>query len=331
MIGVGIVGAGHFGAVHARALALLPNTRLVASCGTDPAGVGRFAAEHGGGGYTDWRRLLRDPAVEAVVVATPHHLHRDVVIEALGLGRHVLVEKPLAVSVEDCDAIMAATATSEAKVMVGHITRFFPEMIAARSILSNGDIGRPVAGQATFVKLWMEGNRRPWHLKAASGGGMLMTAGIHALDRLVTLMDGRVASVSAMAGALFHEQEADDVAMLSLRFEDGRMGQVASVGTGESATVSGLWLACEGGHLSIDERGLRLGRGGRWRPVDVSKDADAMLGALCRQWEAFLDAIERDAVPPVGVSYARGLVSVIAAARRSATERREITIAEIAE
>src|SRR5690606_23683958 len=98
MIGVGIIGAGHFGAVHAKALAGVSGARLVAACRNDAAGIGSFTQAHGGKPYTDWRALLDDGAVDAVVIATPHDLHRDIAIAALDAGKHVLLEKPMAVS-----------------------------------------------------------------------------------------------------------------------------------------------------------------------------------------------------------------------------------------
>jgi len=90
VIGVGIIGAGHFGAVHARAMAGLGNAHLVAACRNDVAGIGRFVADHGGRAYTDWSALLDDPSVDAVVIATPHDLHREIAIACLAAGKHVL-------------------------------------------------------------------------------------------------------------------------------------------------------------------------------------------------------------------------------------------------
>jgi phthalate 4,5-cis-dihydrodiol dehydrogenase len=167
VIGVGIIGAGHFGAVHARALAGLGNARLVAACRNDVSAVGLFLAEHGGRAYTDWRALLDDPSVDVVVIATPHDLHRDIAIACLAAGKHVMLEKPMAVTIEDCDAIAEAAAMAPGALMIGHVPRYFAPMQAAIEIIASGRIGRPVAGTSAFIKLWMEGNRQLWHLSAA--------------------------------------------------------------------------------------------------------------------------------------------------------------------
>ena len=136
--------------------------------------------------------------------------------------------------------------------MVGQIMRFVLPCLVAREILERGDLGKPVTGSSALLKTWMESNRRGWHLDPETGGGMLMTAGIHALDQLIWLMDGRVSSISAAAGASFHDQKADDSAMMLLRFADGRFGQVASIGYRDGGGAFDMELVCENGTLRID-------------------------------------------------------------------------------
>lgn len=330
MIGIGIIGAGHFGAVHARALRGVSGARLVAACRNDATAIAAFTAEHGGTPYTAWQDLLDDAAVDAVVIATPHDLHRDIAVAALGAGKHVLLEKPMAVSLADCDAIAAAASTSSGRFMIGHVPRFFLPMLATTEFLASGAIGRPIMGTSAFIKLWMEGNRQAWHLDRATGGGMLMTAGIHALDRLVYLMGGDVTGVSAMMSAAFHHQDADDTAFINLRFADGRFGHVTSLGYANGAVTSALQVVCENGTLSVDLDGLlRVGQNGVWRDLPCPSEADPMDGAVRREWQAFIGAIENGGPVPVDAAYGRQLVAIIAAAQQSSLERREITLEPI--
>lgn len=326
-VGIGIIGAGHFGAVHAEALREVAGARLTAVCRNDADAVAAFAARHGGTPHTDWAALLGDPSVDVVVIATPHDMHREIAVAALGAGKHVLLEKPVAATLPDCDAIVAAADRAAGLLTIGHVTRYFLPMQAAHAFLRSGRIGRPVAGTSAFVKLWMEENRRPWHLSRASGGGMLMTAGIHAVDRLVHLMGGEVASVGAMLGAAFHDQDADDTAFLNLRFADGRMGQVTSIGYRDGAVTSALQIMCEGGTLALGRDGrLRVGQAGTWSDLPCGDEPDPMLGALRRQWRAFLDAVAAGGPPPVSARYGRHMVAIIDAAARADAARREIAI-----
>jgi predicted dehydrogenase len=211
--------------------------------------------------------------------------------------------------------------------MVGQLLHFSLAGLVARRILDSGEIGRPVLGSSTLIKLWMEPNRRAWHLDPASGGGMLMTAGIHVLDLLVWLMGGSVAAVTAMAGAQLHDQPADDSAMLLLRFADGRIGQVASVGYRDGAVSYGMDLVCERGTLRVDfDRGVSVGRGGRWQDVPDSAEPDWMLRALEREWQAMRAVVREGAAVPVSGAYARHIIACIEAALASSRERREVAV-----
>jgi phthalate 4,5-cis-dihydrodiol dehydrogenase len=252
MLRVGILGAGYFGAFHARAIAAVPDASLVAVCAEELPLAEAFAAEHGGKPYSDWRAMLDDQSVDAVAITAPHHLHCELAVAALQAGKHVLLEKPMALSVAECSRIIASADTSRRKLMVGQIMHFVWPCLVAREILERGDVGKPVMGSSSLKKIWMESNRRGWHLDPLTGGGMLMTAGIHALDQLIWLMNGSVASISAAVSTSFHDQTADDSAMMLLRFADGRFGQVASIGFRDGGGTFDIDLVCERGTLRID-------------------------------------------------------------------------------
>jgi predicted dehydrogenase len=327
MIGVGIIGAGHFGAVHARAMAEVSEVRLVASCRENTDAAAAFAAEHGGKSYGDWRALLDDPAIDAVLVATPHHLHEEITIGAAQAGKHVLLEKPMAPSVAACDAIRAAADVNGVKLMIGHVMHFALPCLKAKEIVDSGVLGTPVLGSSWMIKLWMESNRRSWHLNSASGGGMLMTAGIHALDRLIWLMGQPVAGVTAMAGTYFHEQEADDAALIGLRFANGQIGQVASVGYRNGAVTFAMDLVCENGVIRIDfDQGISTGQDGVWTPVPGSIEPNWMDAAVAREWQAFAASIANDRPSPVSGAYGRHVVACIEAAHQASADRCEVPV-----
>jgi predicted dehydrogenase len=318
MTNIGLIGAGHFGAVHARALTQIPGARLVAVSSGDVDSARAFAAEHGGTAHADWRALLDDRAVEVVAIATPHARHAEIAVAALASDRHVLLEKPMAANPAECRAIEAAAERAKGLLMVGHVMRFFQPLIVAHEIIASGEIGAPVMGRSALIKLWMEANRRPWHLDPASGGGMMMTAGIHAIDQLVWLMGGRVAGVSALTGTYFHQQKADDSAFLALRFADGRIGQVASIGYRDGAVTNGVEIIGARGVVAVDlDRGVRTGRGTEWREVPNSWQPDGMATAIGREWQAFLAAIAGGGPTPVAAGDGRHMVEIIDAARRA--------------
>jgi predicted dehydrogenase len=327
MIGVGIAGAGYFGALHAGAIAAVPGLELRAVSAGSAASTAAFAARHGGRPCADWRDLVGDPAVDAVLVAMPHHLHTEVAIAAARAGKHLLVEKPMAPTLAECQAITRAAAAAGTQLMVGQIMRYGLPCMAAHRYLATGALGRPLYGRSSMVKFWMEHNRRDWHLTPETGGGMMLTAGIHALDRLVWLMGAPVASVAAMSGHLFHDQPAPDTDLLLLRFGNGALGEVCSIGNRDRTTWNSTELSCEGGTLLLDfDQGVRILRNGTAETLPASTEPDWMLRALEREWQDLAAAITTGTPPTAGAAEGTHLIACIEAAQHAGRERREVAV-----
>lgn len=327
MIGVGIAGAGNFAGLHAQALAGVPEFRLVASAAGSAATAGAFAAAHGGRARADWRELLDDRAVDVVLITAPHHLHAPMAIAAAAAGKHILVEKPMAPSVADCVAMTQAADIAGVALLVAHIMRFVAPCLAAREIVASGRLGRPLVGRSAMMKRWMDANRRPWHLRTESGGGMLLTAGVHALDRLVWLMDAKVEQVAAMSANLFHDQPLPDVDLLVLRFAGGALGTLSSAGYRDTTVVNDTEIICEDGVLRLDlATGVRISQGGTWTEIPGAMEPDWTLRGLEREWRAMAAAIQSGARPPVGGAEAGELVACIEAANASAASGQLMTL-----
>ena len=327
MIGVGIAGAGNFAAMHARALAALPGFRLVAASAVDEAATTAFTRVYGGRTCGDWRELLDDPAVDVILITMPHHLHAEVAIAAAQAGKHVLVEKPLAPSMAECRAMATAAQEAGTLLLPGQLMRFVLPCLAARDFLATGALGRPLHGRSAMSKRWMEDFRRPWHLRPECGGGMLMTVGIHALDRLVWLMGANVGAVAAMSGHLFHDQAVADTDLMLLRFSGGALGQVGSVGYRDRTMVDVSELSCEGGSLLLDfHHGVRIVRDGKTETLPGSGEPDWMLRGIEREWRAMEAALRDGAALPVTPPQATHLIACIEAAGLAARERREVEV-----
>src|SRR5215212_3621369 len=141
-----VIGLGWFGEKHCEALAGLPDAELYALCTRRPERLqevaGRFGVRRT---YTDYRELLADPGVDAVSVVTMWDQHTGPALAALAAGKHVFVEKPLASTVADCDAIVAAAHAARGFFMVGHICRFNPRYAAAKAAVAEGRLGKIVS------------------------------------------------------------------------------------------------------------------------------------------------------------------------------------------
>jgi phthalate 4,5-cis-dihydrodiol dehydrogenase len=323
---VGILGAGFFGEKHAQALSHVDGMRLVASCRTRRDEVEAFAARYGGAAYTDPHALLADPRVDAVVVATPHATHAGLVEAAAAAGKHVLVEKPMAQTPTECRRILAAVERAGVTLRVGHVTQFSRAYRIAKQLLEAGELGTPVAGVATMRKLWQDPGRRAWHLDRRLGGGVLLTGGVHAIDRLTWLLGARATRVSAIVGTRFHEQPADDAAVLFVRYEGGAAGVVFSIGYRDGAPRHDTELTCTRGILRVDSvAGVSIGRGEAWHEVPDSGDRAWIDEALVAQWRAFGDAVAGRGGGVTG-AFALHVMDVLFAAEASAAAGREVDV-----
>jgi len=332
MMKVGIIGAGFWGEKHAQAIAEISNAELVASNRTNKAALDEFTKKYGGRGYTDYKGLLADPQVEAVAIATPHHLHTQIVLEAAKAGKHILLEKPMALNLEECDLILDAVRQAGVTLMVGHTNHFIPHNQKVKILLDSEEYGKPVMAIDRTLKSWWAPNRREWHLDRNLGGGMWMTIGVHNIDRLTWLIGSRVSSVSAQLATSFHNQQADDNVMAFLRYENGVAATVINVGYRTGVTSFDTEIVCTKGIIRIDKfKGILIGRDETWQELsgNVYTDPDSwMEEAMVEEWRAFLTAIENKSQPAVTGEFARHIMAVIFAAEESSRLKREVRIEE---
>lgn len=327
MFGVGIIGAGSYGAQHAEAIAQVPNVQLVAASRTNQPALEDFTQRFGGRGYTMYQDLLADPEVEIVVIATPHHLHTTIVEDAASAGKNILLEKPMAPNLAECDRILAAVEAAGVRLMVGHVNHFALAYQKAKVLLESGEMGDVVLGLSTMSKYWFEPNRRSWHLDRATGGGMWMTAGMHCLDRLTWLVDSPVQSVCAQFSTRFHDQQADDSGLIFLRYQNGVTGTVVSTGYATGAPKHLTELTCTKGMINIDYvGGVTIGRDEQWQTLPDSGSDDWMHQALVNEWRGFLKALNEGTEPPVTGDHARHIMAVVFAAEESSRLQQEVTI-----
>ena len=331
MLNIGIIGAGFFGEKHAQAIAALNDAQVVAATRNDPAALTAFTQRFGGRGYSDYRVLLADPTVDAVLIATPHHLHTAIAIDAAQAGKHILLEKPMAPTLAECDQILQAVDAADVRLMVGHINQFAPTYRMAKAMIASGETGEVVHGVSTMNKLWMESNRRDWHLDRSTGGGMWLTAGMHCLDRLTWLVGSRAQSVSAQFGARFHDQQADDVGMIFLRYANGAVGTVISTGYRTGAPTHLTELTCTKGMLKISyDAGIQIGRDEHWQLIPESvapaMTQNWMATALIDEWRSFITAIETGSETAVTGAYARHVMATAFAAEESSRLCREVDV-----
>jgi len=260
MIKFAIYGCGTISRIHAAALRDVEGAELVACADLKLAAAETFARARGIRVIPDWDALLCDEEVDGVCVCTPSGTHAQLAIEALKAGKHVVLEKPMAITAADCDRIIAAAEESTAKIMVISQMRTAPDVCRVKALLEEGAFGRLVMCQLHMCYYrpaeYYQGSWRG--TKAMDGGGALMNQGIHGVDILQHLA-GPVKQLRSVVRTLLHDIEVEDTAVAALEFESGAVGVI----TASTATYPGFdrevrLYGTRGAAVIKDEKLVRL-------------------------------------------------------------------------
>jgi UDP-N-acetyl-2-amino-2-deoxyglucuronate dehydrogenase len=224
-----VVGTGNVAHNHATALQHVPESQFTAVCGRTASKTAAFAAQYSVRPYTDVGEMVAAEDIDVVVICTPHPAHAGPAIAAMEAGAHVLVEKPLASSLADCDAMIASAADCGVTLGVVSQRRFLDPVQRMKLAIADGKIGRPVL--ATVQMLGWRGQAYyesdPWRgTWADEGGGVLVNQAAHQLDLLLWLM-GPIDELFGYWGNLNHPQiEVEDTAVAVIRFKNGGLGSL---------------------------------------------------------------------------------------------------------
>lgn len=207
-----------------------PDARVLMLASKSAEKAKRVAAEfHVPRASDDWRELVASPDLDAVCVTTPNYLHCEMTAAACRAGKHVLVEKPMALSLQEVDEMIAAAEKAGVVLMVQQSQRFFPVHEVAKQILDSGTVGRILSVRAR----WSHGGPENWSPegkwffeKSKAGGGALFDLGIHKFDLLRFLTGKQAVEVCAFSATLAKDIQVDDYAATILRFADGALGVV---------------------------------------------------------------------------------------------------------
>jgi phthalate 4,5-cis-dihydrodiol dehydrogenase len=220
-IGLGIVGLGMAGAVMVRAAARHQSFRLAAAADPHAAPRAAFGWDFDAKTYADIRGLCDDPAVEAVYIATPHQFHAEHASLAAAAGKHIVLEKPMALTLADCDVIMAAVERAGVHLVIGHTHAFDPAIRTMRAMIASGELGRLGMIASWNYTNYLYRPRRPEELDTTRGGGILFNQVPHQIDVARLLGGGLVKSVRAQAGVLDPARPTEGHAVAFLAFRNG--------------------------------------------------------------------------------------------------------------
>lgn len=222
-VNVGIIGSGRIARTHAAAYQTVARGRLTACFDVSREAAEKFAAENNGlKVYTDLGAMLADPAIDAVIIATPNGLHAEQTIAALKAGKHVFCQKPIAMTLEEADAVIAEAAHHPEQILqYGFMLRFTPPMAAVQQRLASGGLGSPIVSRSAIFG-WEPS--APWFYDPKQGGGVILDTMVHFADLLIWLF-GPVDYVHADGGAYVldgaKEYGSADNAMVTVKHKSG--------------------------------------------------------------------------------------------------------------
>lgn len=262
-----IVGCGHIAKKHAEAIKNINEAKLVAVCDKFPQAMDYYVKNFGAKPYQDLNEMLKDPSIDVVNICTPSGLHAKIAVDVAKAKKHVIVEKPIALTFEDANLIIEVCRKNNVKLAVVHPNRFRPVVQELKKLMDEGRFGKLSHANATVR--WNRSqayyDQAPWRGTKALDGGVLMNQAIHNLDLLIWLM-GDIEEVYSMSATRLRNIEVEDVSLGVVRFKSGALGVVEAATTvypknleeslsifGETGTaiISGT-TATQFNHLAID-------------------------------------------------------------------------------
>ncbi len=335
VIRLGLVGLGDWGEQVALAAAMEPGVELVACYARTPETRNAFAARYGCRACATLKEMLTDPTIHGIVVMTPNNAHRDPVVAAAEHGKHVLVTKPIAATIEDGLAMIAACEQAGVILAVGHQSRREPAISALKEALSSGELGQPVLVEANISTnrgLGIRPDEWRWHREECPGGPLIQL-GIHHIDTLQYLL-GPIVRVQGWQRRSLVAAEFKDVTLTLLEFESGLTGYLGSSYAASMAT----WITIYGtaalahydqlGGLTIHRDAWATGprRELRSAALDFRRPP---IPTMRLEVAEFAECIRAGKTPDIGGRFALRNLAVVLAAVRSAETGAAVAVEDI--
>jgi predicted dehydrogenase len=318
---IGILGSGFMGTTHARAYGKIPGVSIAAVSSRNLDRAEKLAKEVGARATTDDRSIIDDPTIEAISNTLPTHLHAETTITALKAGKHVLLEKPFALTAADCDEMIATTKETGRVLMVAHVLRFWGEYVSLVELVHSGKLGKPIS--AVAVRLSQLPAWADWFLNPVWSGGAVLDLCVHDFDALNWLF-GTPKSVYARGKELKPGLWNDIHALVDYGGANGLVEGSEFMPQGYPFTAA-MRVVCESGvvefmfragGVSVEMGGgvsLMVHEAGKAYPL-TAKPGDA----YDNQASYFVDCIRNGIKPTLGTpEQARIAVATANAARRS--------------
>jgi predicted dehydrogenase len=340
-INVGIIGLGWVAGAHISAFNKIPGAKVTAVCSRRELNEAQLAQQFGTPlkAYRDYAAMLDDPSINVIDICTPHPFHAEQAVAAAKAGKHLIIEKPIAIKYEDALAIRKAIREAGLKTCVCFEVRFSQQANVIRSVIDQGLLGSLHYAEVDYyhgIGPWY--GQFPWNVRKDFGGSSLLTAGCHALDALIWFMDSDVEEVTSYSNRssnpTFAPYEYDTTIVTILKFKSGQIGKVASVVDCLQPYYFHIHLIGSEGSL-LDNRLYSAKLKGlskeRWSTLETSliDSGDVAHHPYLPQFQAFVESLRKgEQMPLTDFDTAFESHRVVFAADKSAAEKRTVKLAE---
>jgi predicted dehydrogenase len=279
MINFAILGCGRIAKRHADLLGTgqIQGARLVAVCDSDPSRVDAYATRYGVRGYSSLDSMLEQRGIDVVSLLTPSGMHAEHAIRVAAAGRHIVVEKPMALTLEDADAMIRAADDAGVRLFVVKQNRFNVPVLKARAALDAGRFGQLVLGtvRVRWCREQAYYDQDAWRGTWRMDGGVIANQASHHVDMLGWFM-GPVESVHARSARALVDIEAEDTAVATLRFRSGALGVIEATGATRPKDLEGS-LSVLGAGGSVEIGGFAVNKIRHWHFVQpLAEDIEVM-------------------------------------------------------
>ncbi len=308
MIRVGIIGAGKVCLRHAKALHLNKDVKIQAVADIIESRTEDISNQFGAKPYSDYKKMVIEEDLDAVIINLPHKLHKESVIFCADRGLHTFVEKPMAVSGKDCKAMIEAAQKNNVILMIGHIQRYFPENIMAKELIQSESLGKLVMITDVRNTLYFTDDRPKWFFdKEISGGGILMNFGAHSLDKLKWLTDSNIKHITGKTESLEPKFNIDGNAQVFVELENG-VTAVMSFSGYNNIPVNETTIYLTKGVIKLNTgRGISVSHCEKSEVVEILSKEDPFK----LQIDAFINSVKYGLESPISGGYGREIVEAL--------------------
>jgi predicted dehydrogenase len=320
---VAVIGAGGIATSHFEAIGVMDRLEAVAVADINIERAEEIAKEYDIAVYVDYKEMVLKQKPDLVVITLPHFLHMESAVYCANQGCHIMLEKPMALNIQECDEIIAAAETNQIQLMIGHTQHYISTNQKAKQLIAEEDLGELVMINDTRHVNYFRSNRPDWFLeKEKSGGGIMMNLGSHSVDKIQWITNSKIAKVKSKLSFYGDRGNVEGSGLLFLETDEGVPVTIAQSGYKGVSKDQTDFIFTKGMVKLITGSGLWISRGHEFHEIKVEQTVSPMV----MQFDELIYAIDGEKPINCTGTYGRMVINVIEAIYRSHEMGMEISL-----